>query len=425
VTVLLHLTNEEEEMLEGEYGYPLELAMTALVKVGDMYGADKMIDIDNVHVDASTYSGIYDAGLEFCLKLSKEKARFRVPTTLCISAIDFDSWRKLRISTSFAKKQIELAKAYAKMGASPTWTCSPYQYGSGIRFGQNIAWGESNAIVFANSVVGARTNRYGDLLDVCAGLVGKVPRFGLYLDKNRYGEVVLTLRTNARNLRCSDYAALGYHVGAIAGQKIPVIEGVPVGISIDHLKSFGAAVATSGSIALFHMVGVTPEARTTSEALGCNVPGERISIGDEELERSTAGLSTVHDGKADFIVLGCPHYSVEQIQEVMALLKGRKVRRNVQVWIFTNRMAKRLAEDKALVKVVESAGGMVLTDTCPLHLQLRKWNFQTMATDSAKMANYAPSLLGVEVIFADTRECIEYAIGKRDLVEAKSWKRSC
>jgi len=410
--------------MEGEYGYPLEVAMSALVKVGDMYGADRMIDIDNVHVDASTYSGIYDAGLEFCKRLSREKARFRVPTTLCISAIDYHAWQKLRVPTSFARKQIQLAKAYAQMGATPTWTCAPYQCSSGIRFGQNIAWGESNAIAFANSVVGARTNRYGDFLDVCAGLVGKAPRFGLYIDENRHGQVVFSLLEKAKSLRCTDYAAMGYYVGAIALQRIPVIEGVPLGASVDHLKSFAGAVATSGSVALFHMVGVTPEAKSTNEALGDTVAEERVSIGDEELRDTAIGLSTIQDGKADFVVLGCPHYSVEQIREVAALFKGRRVRRNVQVWIFTNRMVKRLAEDNGYVRTIEAAGGKVLSDTCPLHLPLKRWNFQTMATDSAKMAHYAPSLIKVETIFADTGGCLEYAIGKKDLVANWCWKIS-
>jgi len=420
----LYLTNEEQRMLDGEYGYALETAMSVLAKLGDMYGADRMIEIDNVHVDASTYAGIHEAGLQFCKTLAKENARFRVPTTLCISAIDFNLWRQLRVPVRYAKKQRELAEAYARMGATPTWTCAPYQYGAGIRFGQDIAWAESNAIAFANSVVGARTNRYADLVDVCAALIGKAPRFGLYLNENRRGQVLLRAEAiETEHLSCTDYSALGYCMGATVGQKIPVITGLSPRPSIDHLKSLAASAATSGSVALFHIPGVTPEARTNDEAFGDSGVQEKISIGNEELERACMGLSTVEESQADLIVLGCPHYSVEQIGEAASLLEGRKVRGNVQVWLFTSRAARMLAEKKRYVRTIEAAGGKVLSDTCALHLPLRGWNFQTIATDSAKMAHYAPAIIGVDVVFADTAECLNYATKRKGRVTCQSWKK--
>jgi len=421
---LLYLTKEEESQLEGEHGHALEIAMSALVKLGDMYSADRMIKIDNVHVDASTYGGIHEAGLQFCRRLVKGGAVFRVPTTLCISAIDFDLWRELQVPNSFASKQMRLAEAYAKMGALPTWTCAPYQYGSGVRFGQNIAWAESNAIAFANSIVGARTNRFADLIDVCAGLVGKVPRFGLYLDQNRKGQVLFSLRkTSKEHLGCEDYAALGHYVGATVVQKIPVIEGLPTHASVDQLKSFAAAAAASGSVALFHMVGLTPEARTAKEALRNDVAEETVSVGNEELKDTCMKLSTIREGRPDCIFLGCPHYSVEQIGEVVAFLKGRKVRKNVQLWVFTSRMAKTLARSRGYVETFEASEGKVLADTCPLHLPLQRWNFQTMATDSAKMAHYAPSIIETDVLFASTRECLQYATGGTERVMARSWPK--
>jgi len=411
-------------MLDGEYGYALETAMSVLAKLGDMYGADRMIEIDNVHVDASTYAGIHEAGLQFCKTLAKENARFRVPTTLCISAIDFNLWRQLRVPVRYAKKQRELAEAYARMGATPTWTCAPYQYGAGIRFGQDIAWAESNAIAFANSVVGARTNRYADLVDVCAALTGKAPRFGLYLNENRRGQVLLRAEAiETGHLSCADYSALGYCIGATVGQKIPVITGLSPRPSIDHLKSLAASAATSGSVALFHIVGVTPEARTSTEAFGDSGVQENISIGNEELERACMGLSTVEESQADLIVLGCPHYSVEQIGEAASLLEGRKVRGNVQVWLFTSRAARMLAEKNRYVKAIEAAGGKVLSDTCALHLPLRGWNFQTIATDSAKMAHYAPAIIGVDAVFANTAECLNYATKRKERVTCQSWKK--
>ena len=420
----MYLTNEEQRMLDGEYGYALETAMSVLVKLGDMYGADKMIEIDNVHVDASTYAGIHEAGLHFCKTLAKENARFRVPTTLCISAIDFSLWRQLRVPSKFAKKQRELAEAYARMGATPTWTCAPYQYGSGIRFGQDIAWAESNAIAFANSVVGARTNRYPDLVDICAALAGKVPRFGLYLKENRHGQVLLSADAiETGHLTCTDYGTLGYCIGAAVGQKIPVIKGLSPRPSVDHLKSLAAAAATSGSVALFHIIGVTPEARNSAEAFGNSAIEEKMSVGDEELQRAAMQLSTVEEGQADFVVLGCPHYSVEQIGEVAALLEGSRIRKNVEVWVFTSRMASMLARRKGYVKTIEAAGGKVLCDTCALHLPLGAWSFQTMATDSAKMAHYAPAIIGIDVVFANTAECLNYATKRQERVRSQYCKK--
>ena len=420
----LYLKSDEERLLNGEHGHALEIAMSVLVKLGDMYGADKMIKIENTHVDASTYGGIHEAGLQFCKRLSKENARFRVPTTLCISAIDFAQWKELRIPKAFAEKQIELADAYSRMGAMPTWTCAPYQYGSGVRFGQNVAWGESNAIAFVNSVVGARTNRYGDLVDVCAGLVGKVPEFGLYLDENRRGQVIVSADiTKGKHLTWTDYAALGYHVGATVGQKIPVIEGIDPSISLDQLKYFAAAAASSGSVALFHIVGVTPEAPTTHEALCGDVAEDKIQIGNEELNHTCEQLSTVRGVETDFVVLGCPHYSVEQIGETAAALEGRRIRKNVEVWLFTSRVAKRIAENMGYVQMLKRSGVKVLADTCPLHIPLRRWSFHIMATDSAKMAHYAPSILDMQVVFADAKGCLEYATAKKETVEVHSWKK--
>jgi predicted aconitase len=401
-------------MLRGEYGSAIETAMSVLVKLGDIYAADKMIPISNVHIDASTYAGIHEAGLHFCTELAEQKSRFCVPTTLCISAIDFDQWRKMRIPSSFAQKQIELAKAYAVMGAIPTWTCAPYQYGVGVRFGQNIAWGESNAIAYANSVIGARTNRYADLVDICAALVGKVPRFGLYLNENRRGQVLFSvekIKDRISHFTCTDYATLGYYIGSVVEQKVPVVEGISAEASPDKLKSLAAAGATSGSLALFHIVGITPEARSLTEAFGNDVAEEKVVIEREDLRRFSNQLSTRgRPSKVDLVVLGCPHYSIEQIGHVAAWLEGKRIKREVQLWIFTNEVAKLLAEKTGYLRTIERAGGNVLCSTCPLHIPLEGWKFEVMATDSAKMAHYAPALLGMDVIYADTRECLKYSI---------------
>ena len=409
----MFLTNEEEAVLHGEHGEVLETAMSVLVKMGDMYEADKMIKVDNVHIDAASYGTIYDAGLQFCEKFSSLGAAFKVPTTLNASAIDFDRWRELRIPASIAEKQVRLAEAYKRMGAITTWTCAPYQYGANLRFGQNIAWGESNAVGFANSVIGARTNRFGDLVDVCAAIIGKVPRFGLYLDENRRGKVLFELDDlNVKSFSCADYAVVGFFIGSVAGTRVPVVTGVPKNVTIDQLKAFGAAAATSGSVALYHICGVTPEAKTLNEAFGGIKPEEKIDIGMNEFNEVREKLSTLRGEGVDIIALGCPHYSVEQLRRVAHLIRGKKVDKGVELWIFTCRMAKMLTREMGVVNAIEKAGGRVITDTCILFFPLEQWGFKTLMTDSAKMAYYTPGLTKTDVIFNNTEECIKTATVK-------------
>jgi len=409
----MFLTKEEEAVLDGEYGEALETAMSVLVKMGDMYGADRMIEIDNVHVDAASYATIYDAGLQFCEKFSSLGATFKVPTTLNASAIDFERWRELRIPESFAEKQIRLAEAYKRMGATTTWTCAPYQYGANLRFGQNVAWGESNAVVFANSVVGARTNRFGDLVDVCAAITGKVPRFGLYLDENRRGKILFELSgLPIESFSCADYAALGFFIGSVAGNRVPAVKGIPKSVTIDQLKAFGAAVATSGSVALCHVCGVTPEARTSRDALGGVKPEEKIDVGVDEFREVKEKLSTTEEEKVDIIALGCPHYSVEQLKRAAHLIRGKKVNEDVELWMFTSRMAKMLAHEMGIVDLIEKAGGKVIADACVLYFPPERWSFKTLMTDSAKMAYYTSGLTKMDVIFENTEECIKTATSR-------------
>ena len=382
--------------------------MSVLVKLGEMYKADRMIKIENVHIDASTYYGIYDAGLEFCEKLEREGATFRVPTTLCISAIDFERHAEFGVPQECVEKQLRLARAYLKMGAIPNWTCAPYQCGSNARFGQNIAWGESNAIAFVNSVIGARTIRCADFVDICAAITGLMPRFGLYLDEERLGTVLFNLETlNTAQFTPTDYATLGYYVGAVAGTGVPVLKGITKNISIDQLKAFSAAVATSGSIGLFHMCGITPEARDLKEAFGGQKPEETLKPGKVELNAVRDNLSSQEEMDAEIVVLGCPHFSAEELREVSILLKNKRVANDKRLWIFTNRCAKQLAKQMGTLEMIEAAGGKVICDTCFLHQPTDAWELDAIATDSAKMAHYAPGIGDFNINLLDKAQCIE------------------
>lgn len=406
----MFLTDEDDAMLKGEYGEGPEIAMSVLVKLGDIYGADKMIGVESVHIDGAAYGWISDAGLELVERFCNSGAIFKVPTTLNPSSVDFDMWREFQIPAAVAEKQLRLAKAFKKMGAMPTWTCSPYQYGVNLRYGQNVAWGESNAVGFANTVVGARTEKLGDLADICAAAVGKYPRFGLYLNENRRGQIFFQLNgLKVESFTSTDYGVLGFFIGSVARARVPVVTGMPKNMKLDQLKAFCAAAAVGGSVSLCHICGVTPEAKTITEACGGTKPEEKISIGVVELEKTRETLNTLGGERPEVICIGCPHCSVEELMKVAHIIKGRKVEKGVKLLVFTSRIAKNLAREMGVTDTIEAAGGKVISDTC--------WNFiplkgqRTMMTDSVKMAWTSLSKF-VDVTVDNTEDCIEAAVGK-------------
>src|SRR5438067_1505513 len=253
-------------MLDGRRGPAAELAMSIVARMADVYGARELMDISHAHVDSTIYLG--DATLEFAERLAGLGARVAVPTSLNVSGVDECGWKDWAVSPEWAAKAARQMLAYEQMGAVPTWTCAPYQTRMRPSFGQQIAWGESNAIAFANSVIGARTERYPDLLDICCAITGRVPAVGLHLDANRAGQLLLKLVDVPVSLQRDDQfcAVLGHLVGKLAQDLIPVIDGLLVSPPEDQLKAFAAAAASSGRVALFHMVGVTPEAPTLDAA---------------------------------------------------------------------------------------------------------------------------------------------------------------
>src|ERR687888_579223 len=257
---MLTLSDLDQQILDGRRGPATQLAMSILVRMADVYGACELMDISQAHIDSTIYLG--DATLEFAERLASLGARVAVPTSLNVSGVDECGWKEWAVSHEWAAKAARQMLAYERMGAVPTWTCAPYQTTMRPVFGQQIAWGESNAIAFANSVIGARTERYPDLLDICCAITGRVPAVGLHLEANRAGQLLLRLADVPPALQQDDqfFPVLGHLVGKLAGDLIPVIAGVCVSPSEDALKGFAAAVASSGRVALFHIVGVTPEA---------------------------------------------------------------------------------------------------------------------------------------------------------------------
>src|SRR4029079_16537484 len=274
----LVLSDRDREMLDGRHGAAPQLAMSILVRMAAVYGASELMDVSQAHIDSTIYLG--DATLEFAERLASLGAKVASPPSVNVSGVDECGWKDWAVSPEWAAKAARQMLAYERMGAVPTWTCAPYQTHMRPAFGQQIAWGESNAIAFANSVIGARTERYPDLLDICCAITGRVPAVGLHLQESRAGQQLLRLRDIPRSLQRDDqfFAVLGHLVGKLAEDLIPVIDGIVVAPPEDHLKAFAAAAASSGRVALFHMVGVTPEAPTLEAAFPGRAPAESHDI---------------------------------------------------------------------------------------------------------------------------------------------------
>jgi len=407
---MLTLTTRDREMLDGVHGPAPQLAMSILVRMADVYGASELMDISQAHIDSTIYLG--DATLEFAERLASLGARVAVPTSLNVSGVDECGWKDWAVSPEWAAKAARQMLAYERMGAVPTWTCAPYQTRMRPSFGQQIAWGESNAIAFANSVIGARTERYPDLLDICCAITGRVPAVGLHLDENRGGDILLRLVDVPRTLQADDqfFAVLGHLVGKLAGDRIPVLEGIVVHPIEDQLKAFSAAVASSGRVALFHIVGVTPEAPTLDAAFRGRAPFDTIDVSVADLREARRELTTADGRELDMVILGSPHFSLAEFELLAPLVRGRRAHPRVKVLITSGRFMKEQAERSGALAPIVEFGAQVTLDTCILASPMLPPEIRTLMTNSAKYAYYAPSLLNTRVTFGSLRDCVASAI---------------
>ncbi len=406
----MQLTDEERRILDGEGGEPQRLALGVLVKLGQACGAERLVEIVSAHLVASSYQIAGEAGIAIYSRLVEQGARVKVRTTSDPGSIDFARWQEFRTPADYAARQVKIAELLNQMGVIPTWTCTPYTTFNVPRFGDHLGWSESSAVVFANSVIGARTNRLAAYVDLCAALTGRVPYFGLHCPENRRGQVLFTLASDlAQDFADHYFPALGYLVGQTVGDKIPVIAGVRQA-SFDQLKAFGAASAASGSVALYHMVGITPEARTLEEACGGHVPGEQVRVGRGEIAQVMEQMGAVTEGPVDVVGVGCPHASIDQMRRYAALLEGQRVHPDTQLWVCTNTVVEEMARTMGYVDIIERAGAKLMVGTCHNDCPLEAWGFRRLVTDSGKFAYYTPTTVGSQCVFASTEACIRAAI---------------
>lgn len=393
----MYLTKEEQRMLDGKEGYAVRKSMEILVALGDIYGAERLIKVGSVQVAGVSYHNLGDAGLEFLNELAKD-GKVKVLTTLNPAGMDLENWRQLGISEEFAEKQNLVIDAFSRMGILISCTCTPYLIGNLPRYGEHVAWSESSAVTFANSVIGAKTNREGGPSALAAAFVGKTPCYGLHLDENRVPDIHVHVNGNLSKL--SDWGALGYSIGKKAENNIPYITGIK-DAELDELKSFCASVVTYGAKPLFYMQGITPGAEN------CQVPKETVAIEQSDIKEAYDKINDeVSD--IDFVCVGCPHCSIKEIAEIAELLKGKRIAANTEFWVATSRSAKQLADKRGYTNIIEQAGGKFACDTCMAVAPL-KGRFKALATTSAKGCFYSRQN-NMKTKMGSIEECVEAAV---------------
>jgi hypothetical protein len=396
----MKLTKKEQRMLNGEEGYAVRKSMEILVALGDIYGAGSLIKVGSVQVAGVSYHNLGEAGLEFLSELAKD-GKVRVLTTLNPAGMDLENWKQLGISEDFAAKQNQVIEAFERMGILISCTCTPYLIGNLPRYGEHVAWSESSAVTFANSVLGAKTNREGGPSALAAAFVGKTPCYGLHLEENRLPDV--HVKVNAKLSKLSDWGALGYAVGKKVENKIPYFTGIK-GADIDELKSFCASIVTYGAKPLFYIKGITPASENVQ------APKEKLTIEEKDLKNAYDNINDeVTD--IDFVCVGCPHCSIKEIAELADLLKGKRVVKNTELWVATSRTAKQLADRQGYTSVIEAAGGKFACDTCMAVAPL-KGRFKALATTSAKGCFYSRQNL-MKTKMGSLEECVNAAVTGR------------
>jgi predicted aconitase len=420
--VAVRLSEADRAMLAGADGPASKLAMGLIVRMAELAGAAALIDVASAHVDGCLYHG--RAGLDFAERLVGGGAAVRVPTTLNVSSLDLLHPDRYRGDPETARAARRLMDAYVAMGCRETWTCAPYQLAERPGFGQHVAWAESNAIVFVNSVLGARCGRYGDFIDVCAAITGRAPNAGLHLTERRRGQLLFDVRGLPERLLGEDalYPLLGHVVGAESGSLVPVLDGLPAGVGEDRLKALGAAAASTGAVALVHVVGSTPEAPTLDDALQRRPPLRVVEVTPAMIGAARDALTTgPGGGRLVGVNVGTPHFSVEEFGELVALLAGRRVHPSVEFYANTGRHTLASLEARGWLAALEAAGVRLVVDTCTYVTPILRDTAGVVMTCSAKWAWYAPGNVGVQVAFGSLRECVESAVAGRVVRDAALW----
>jgi predicted aconitase len=388
----MYLTSEEEKIYDGEQGWAYQVSMKILVRFGDLSGASRLIPIESAHISGVSYKTLGDAPIDFLEALAKAKGKAHVPSTLNPSGFDSEHVDKMKIPLGYREKQMRILSLYEKMGVNPTLTCTPY-YLREFGQGKHLAWAESSAVVYANSVLKAWTNREGSPSALASALIGKTPNCGVHQAENRQASILVKIESSFRDE--TEFGALGIRVGKIAKDKIPIFEGLPTKCSKEELKQLGAGLASSGMTPMFHYCE-----QVKGEKL------EKVSVGSKDLKNTIENLSKASEAP-DLVFIGCPHCSLSELQSVAQAIDGKKVKRETKLWVCTSRHVER--EAKESVEAIKKAGGHVFCDTCAIVTWTKNLGIHTIMTNSAKTAYYAPTFNEANATLAPLKQCITEA----------------
>jgi predicted aconitase len=417
----VRLTDDERAMLDGAEGEAVAAAMDLLVRYGEVLGAERLVDTDNVcganifgsrHLSVCGAPGPDAAFSEHSLDspVPLPVPPVRAQSYQLIGPMDAVHWRVQGLSEA-EHDAIAGSEAYsAAHGIHLIATCTPYQVGNVPVRGEHCAWMESSAVVYVNAVLGARTNVEGRESTGAAMLTGKIPYWGLHLPENRHGSHRVDVATPVESNR--DWGLLGYWIGEqVQEDGIPVLDGVDATPDLVRLKHFGAAAASSGGVEMYHVPGVTAEARTLEEAFAGRQPRARLRYGPAERRAAWDRLNaTAADTAVDLVMIGCPHATLGQIRDVVRLLDGRRVHPDSALWVFTPRALRAVAEQNGYAQALADAGALLMSDTCPAIGQFLPPGTRVIATDSAKQAHYLPAIMDVQGWFGTLAECVDAAV---------------
>ena len=393
----MHLTKEEGRLLRGEYGTIVQKAIKILVTLGDVFGAERLGKIESAHISGISYENIGESGLNFLEEWASKDVIASVPTTINPCGMDMERWQEFKISKTFAEKQTRIVDSFEKMKITKSLTCTPYLVGNKPKIGEHIAWAESSAIVFANSVLGARTNREGGPSALASAITGRTPIFGYHLDEGRAPTHEIHVKEQMKGPL--EHSILGYHVGKELRQCVPLFKGLG-NPNLEELKALSAGLAASGAVAIYHIQNVTPEEKAFRE--NCY---ERINVERDALSETAWKIST--EKLYDHICIGCPHCSLKEIAGIADRVANRKLKR--KLWIFTSRFICEKAKRLGYFEAIEKAGGKVISDTCMVVAPMKEMGVQGMITNSCKAAHYVPNTCKVPATLKSVDECLKAA----------------
>jgi hypothetical protein len=389
----MYLTSEEERIYDGEYGWANQICMKILVRLGELFNASRLIPVCSAHVSGVSYKTLGDAPIEFLKALCNAKVQVKTEATLNPKSVDPEYLCK-KLPEKLCKKQDEILECFEKMGFADSLTCTPY-YLKKIKRNSHLAWAESSAVVYANSVIGAWTNREGGPSALAAAIIGKTPNYGVHRSENRRPKILVKIEKTLQDE--VEFGALGIFLGNVLKYDVPVIQNIK-SASKDQLKQLGAALASTGMVNMFYMedVGVKK-----SEL-------EQINVEPKDIAQTVEKLTTASVKKPDLVYVGCPHCSLDEIKQIAELIENKKVKNGIQFWVCTSRHIKKQARKD--VEKIERCGGHIITDTCAVVTWTDKLGIKTIMTNSAKTAHYAPTLNKAETILAPLNECVETAL---------------